>query len=88
MTVDYKMSDIIEEKIASNGRIVIPKKWRELLELDDNQTVQLELVEDKIIISKKEHPLTRAIGLFDDIPDFTDEEYREAKKSLFKSIKE
>lgn len=32
------------------------------------------------------HPLTQAIGLFDDIEDFTDEEFEAAKKSLFKDM--
>lgn len=79
------MSEKIEEKMASNGRIVIPKKWRDHLGLNDSQTVELELVNDKIIITKKEHPLLKAIGLFDEIPSFTDEEFSEAKKSLFKT---
>ncbi len=83
------MSDIMEkkfEKISSNGRIIIPKKWREALSLEDNQMVELELQDNRIIVTKKEHPLVKAIGLFDDIPDFTDEELEQAKKSLFKHV--
>ena len=79
------MTEKVEEKIASNGRVVIPKKWRDILALHDNQIIELELYENKIIITKKDHPLTKIIGLFDEIPDFTDEEYNEAKKSLFKN---
>lgn len=36
-------------------------------------------------VDTKDHPLTKIIGLFDDIPDFTNEEYSKAKKSLFKN---
>jgi AbrB family looped-hinge helix DNA binding protein len=78
------MSEKIEEKIASNGVIVIPKKWRDYLGLNRNQRVELELKVNKIIISKKEHPLKEAIGLFDDIPSFSEELFTEAKKSLFR----
>ncbi len=77
------MTEKIEEKIASNGRIVIPKKWRDALALQDNQIIELELQDNRIIITKKEHPLSEVIGLFDDVGEFTDEEHTAAKKSLF-----
>ena len=77
------MTEKIEEKISSNGRIVIPKRWRDVLALQDNQILELELQDNRIIITKKEHPLSEIIGLFDNIGDFTDEEHRAAKKSLF-----
>jgi AbrB family looped-hinge helix DNA binding protein len=82
------MTEKIVEKISSNGRIIIPKKWRDSLALTDNQSIELELCEDKIILSKKEHPLVSAIGLFEDDLEFTDEELAEAKKSLFKQLSE
>ena len=78
------MTEKIVEKISSNGRIIIPKKWRDHLVLSDNQSIELELNDDKIIITKKEHPLVKAIGLFDQDLEFTDNDFIEAKNSLFK----
>ena len=60
------MNENIIQKISSNGRIVIPKKWREQLVLKDNNLVELELRGDIIIIKKKNHPLRNNIGLFDE----------------------
>jgi hypothetical protein len=37
-----------------------------------------------IDMKKEEHPLSALIGTWDDVPDFTDEEYAKAKESLFK----
>ncbi|MHA1267560.1 MAG: AbrB/MazE/SpoVT family DNA-binding domain-containing protein [Candidatus Helarchaeota archaeon] len=77
------MNEIVIQKISSNGRIVIPKKWRELLVLKDNNLVELELRGDIIIIKKKNHPLKNIIGLFDDLDEFSDEDFKDAKRSLF-----
>ncbi len=79
------MNESIIQKISSNGRIVIPKKWRELLVLKDNNFVELELRGDRIIIKKKSHPLQNNIGLFDDLDEFSDEEFKDAKLALFKT---
>lgn len=79
------MNENIIQKISSNGRIVIPKKWREKLVLKDNNLVELELRGDIIIIKKKNHPLRNSIGLFDDLDEFSDEEFKDAKRSLFKT---
>ncbi|HMF32836.1 MAG TPA: AbrB/MazE/SpoVT family DNA-binding domain-containing protein [Candidatus Lokiarchaeia archaeon] len=79
------MTEKVEERISSNGRIVIPKPWRKLLSLFDNNLVELELTGDIITIKKKRHPLEDCIGLFNDYGEFTDEEHEEAKRSLFPS---
>ncbi len=72
------------QKVSSNGRIVIPKDWRDKLAIDDTSMVEMELNEDKvIIIRKKIHPLEIEDNLFEGVPPFTDKEMEEAKKSLF-----
>jgi AbrB family looped-hinge helix DNA binding protein len=81
MTITEK----IIQKISSNGRIVIPKVWREKLALIDDNFVELELQDNTILIKKKIHPIAENIGLFDGLSDFTDEEFERAKKSLFKT---
>lgn len=72
------------QKVSSNGRIVIPKDWRDKLAIDDTSMVEMELNEDKvIIIRKKIHPLEIEDNLFEGVSPFTDKEMEEAKKSLF-----
>ena len=36
------MGEKVEQKVSSNGRIVIPKKWREEMDLKDGSLVELE----------------------------------------------
>ena len=86
MTV--KLTEKIIEKITSNGRISIPKKWREILLLNDDSFVEMQLIEEKeIVIKRKTHPLEIDDTLFDGIPPFTEEELEEAKQSIFPAKK-
>lgn len=80
------MTEKITQKVSSNGRIVIPKAWRDKLAIEDKNEVELELKDDKtILIKKKTHPLEIEDNLFEGVPPFTNEELDEAKKSLFPS---
>ncbi len=76
------MVEKIEQKVSSNGRIVIPKKWREKLKLTDGSIVELELNEIKL--RKKKHPFEDCIGTFDEY-EFTYEDHENAKKSLIRT---
>jgi AbrB family looped-hinge helix DNA binding protein len=77
------MEEKVEQKISSNGRIVIPKKWRAEMDLPDGSIVELEINDKTIKIKKKQHPLEECIGSFDDY-EFTDEDHENAKKSLWR----
>jgi AbrB family looped-hinge helix DNA binding protein len=80
------MTEKITQKVSSNGRIVIPKEWRDKLAIEDKNEVELELKDDKtILIKKKTHPLAIEDNLFGEVPPFTEEELDQAKKSLFPS---
>lgn len=80
------MTEKITQKVSSNGRIVIPKEWRDKLAIDDKNEVEMELKEDKtILIKKKIHPLEINDNLFEGVSPFTEDELKEAKKSLFPS---
>jgi AbrB family looped-hinge helix DNA binding protein len=77
------MGERIVENVSSNGRIIIPQKWRKLLGIDDETPVELELNEEKeIIVKKKEHPLEIEDDLFGGIEPFTEAELMEAKRSI------
>jgi AbrB family looped-hinge helix DNA binding protein len=78
------MVEKLTQKVSSNGRIVIPKEWRDKLAINDTNLVEMELNEDKVIlIRKKIHPLEIEDNLFEGVSPFTDEELEEAKRSLF-----
>ncbi|KKN35837.1 hypothetical protein LCGC14_0779590 [marine sediment metagenome] len=78
------MTEKITQKVSSNGRIVIPKEWRDMLAIDDKNEVEMELMDDKtILIKKKTHPLEIEDNLFEGVTPFTEEELDEVKKSLF-----
>jgi AbrB family looped-hinge helix DNA binding protein len=78
------MTEKITQKVSSNGRIVIPKEWRDKLAIKDKNEVEMELKEDKtILIKKKIHPLEINDNLFEGVSPFTEDELKEAKKSLF-----
>ena len=78
------MTEKIIQKVSSNGRVVIPKDWRERLAINDSPEVEMQLDEDKkIIITKKIHPLEIEDDLFNGVDPFTDEEIEDVKKSLF-----
>jgi AbrB family looped-hinge helix DNA binding protein len=78
------MTEKITEKVSSNGRIIIPKEWREKLTIDDGSLVELELNENKsVTIKKKIHPLEIEDNLFGDVAPFSEEELEEVKKSIF-----
>jgi AbrB family looped-hinge helix DNA binding protein len=80
-----KLTEKIHQKVSSNGRIVIPKEWRDKLDIDDSSEVEMQLDDDKkIIIKKVTHPLEIEDALFGEMNPFTDEELKEAKKSLFR----
>jgi len=82
--IEIKMTEKITQKVSSNGRIVIPKEWRDKLALEDKNEVELELKDDKtILIKKKIHPLEIEDNLFEGVSPFTDEELEEVKKSFF-----
>ena len=82
------MTEKLIQKVSSNGRIVIPKEWRDKLDIDDTSMVELELNDEKhIIIKKKKHPLEIEDVLFEDVTPFTEEELEEAKKELFPNNK-
>ena len=87
MTIEkmkMQMTEKITQKVSSNGRIVIPKEWRDKLAIDDKSEVEMELKDDKtILIKKKTHPLEIEDNLFKGVTPFTEEELEEAKKSLF-----
>jgi len=88
MTIECEMfmTEKITQKVSSNGRIVIPKEWRDKLGLEDKNEVEMELKEDKtILIKKKIHPLEINDNLFEGVSPFTEDELKEAKKSLFPS---
>jgi len=88
MTIEDEifMTEKITQKVSSNGRIVIPKEWRDKLAIDDKNEVEMELKEDKtILIKKKIHPLEINDNLFEGVSPFTEDELKEAKKSLFPS---
>ena len=78
------MTEKVIQKISSNGRIVIPKEWRDKLKLNDTSLVELELNDDKlIVIRRKIHPLEIEDNLFEGVSPFTGEELKEVKSSLF-----
>ncbi len=78
------MTEKVIQKVSSNGRIVIPKEWREKLLINDTCLVELELKEDKVIlIRRKVHPLEIEDNLFEDGSPFTEEELEKAKRSIF-----
>ncbi|TFG25873.1 MAG: AbrB/MazE/SpoVT family DNA-binding domain-containing protein [Promethearchaeota archaeon] len=78
------MTEKITQKVSSNGRIVIPKEWRDKLNIDDKNIVEMELKDNKtILIKKKIHPLEIEDNLFEGVSPFTEEELDKAKKSLF-----
>ncbi len=80
-----KLTENIQQKVSSKGRIVIPREWRDKLNIDDSSEVEMQLDDDKkIIITKVVHPLEIEDALFGEIDPFTDEELKEAKKSLFR----
>jgi AbrB family looped-hinge helix DNA binding protein len=80
------MTEKITQKVSSNGRIVIPKEWRDKLAIKDKNEVEMELKEDKtILIKKKIHPLEINDNLFEGVSPFSEDELKEAKKSLFPS---
>lgn len=82
------MTEKITQKVSSNGRIVIPKEWRDKLDIDDKNEVEMELMDDKtILVKKKTHPLEIEDNLFKGVIPFTEEELNEAKKSLFPNEK-
>lgn len=88
MTIEGEkfMTEKITQKVSSNGRIVIPKEWRDKLAIDDKNEVEMELKEDKtILIKKKIHPLEINDNLFEGVSPFTEDELKEAKRSLFPS---
>lgn len=88
MTIEGEMfmTEKITQKVSSNGRIVIPKEWRDKLAIDDKSEVEMELKEDKtILIKKKIHPLEINDNLFEGVSPFTEDELKEAKKSIFPS---
>jgi len=78
------LTEKVIQKVSSNGRIVIPKEWREKLLINDTCLVELELKEDKVIlIRRKVHPLEIEDNLFEDGSPFTEEELEKAKRSIF-----
>ena len=78
------MTEKLIQKVSSNGRIVVPKEWRDKWAIDDTNLVEMELNEDKVIlIRKKIHPLEIEDNLFDGVTPFTEKELEEAKSSLF-----
>lgn len=78
------MTEKVIQKVSSNGRIVIPKEWREKLLINDTCLVELELKEDKVIlIRRKVHPLEIEDNFFEDGSPFTEEELEKAKRSIF-----
>ena len=82
--MNFKMVKKLIQKVSSNGRIVIPKEWRDKLAINDMNLVEMELTKDKVIlIRKKIHPLEIEDNLFEGVSPFTDEELEEAKISLF-----
>jgi len=82
--MNFEMTEKLTQKVSSNGRIVIPKEWRDKLAIDDTNLVEMELNEDKVIlIRKKIHPLEIEDNLFEGVSPFTDEELKEVKRSLF-----
>ena len=82
--MNFKMVEKLTQKVSSNGRIVIPKEWRDKLAIDDTSLVEMELNEDKVIlIRKKIHPLEIEDNLFEGVSPFTDDELEEVKRSLF-----
>jgi len=86
MTIECEMfmTEKITQKVSSNGRIVIPKEWRDKLAIEDKNEVEMELKENKtILIKKKIHPLEINDNLFEGVSPFTENELKEAKKSLF-----
>ena len=87
MTIEkmkMQMTEKITQKVSSNGRIVIPKEWRDKLAIEDKNEVEMELKDDKtILIKKKIHPLEIEDNLFEGVSPFTEEELEEVKKSLF-----
>ena len=88
MTIECEMfmTEKITQKVSSNGRIVIPKEWRDKLAIKDKNEVEMELKEDKtILIKKKIHPLEINDNLFEGVSPFTEDELKEVKKSLFPS---
>ena len=91
MTIEkmkMQMTEKITQKVSSNGRIVIPKEWRDSLAIDDTNEVEMELKDNKtILIKKKTHPLELEDNLFKGVTPFTEKELDEAKKSLFSTEK-
>lgn len=74
------------QKVASNERIILPKKWRDLLALDDSSEIELEL-DESLVITVRKHVRHLAIeyDLFAGVDLFTEDELEDAKRSLFPS---
>jgi len=82
------LTEKLIQKVSSNGRIVIPKEWRDMLSIDDTSSVEMELNDDKIIIIRRKiHPLEIEDNLFNGVSPFTEEELEEAKRSVFPTNK-
>ena len=78
-----QMTAKITQKVSSNGRIEIPKEWRDKLAIEDKNEVEMELKDDKtILIKKKIHPFEIEDNLFEGVTPFTEKELEEVKKSL------
>ncbi len=78
----------IVEKISSDGNIKIPKKWRDILMINEDTLVEMYLDDkNKIVIKRKIHPLEIEDNLFEGISPFTDEELKEVKESVFPTKK-
>ena len=69
-------------QVISDGRIAIPEDLANSLGRDGGTPVDLFMSGDKIIIEKARHPLEAMCLLLDDV-EFTDSDYKQAKKSLF-----
>jgi len=82
------LTEKLIQKVSSNGRIVIPKEWRDKLSIDDTSSVEMELNDDKIIIIRRKiHPLEIEDNLFNGVSPFTKEELEKAKRSVFPTSK-
>ena len=53
------MEEKVEQKVSSNGRIVIPKQWREEMDLKDGSIIELEYEGSIIKIKKKKTSFRR-----------------------------
>lgn len=70
----------VTTKLSKQGQISIPKKFIKLLNLNLDQLIDLSIVDNKIVINKKENPVTQFIGILKGKTNITSQEFIKLRK--------